>query len=130
MEPIYHSWLGLPHVIGADPRDGEGACCLVMAKLLLEDAGFKMPPIDAWIEMAKKGAWDPLRDAFYRNTTPVEYPIVWSLTLLDNPEGGLGLGTVIPHRMLLAPIHDRGVTALPLFSLPSDLEFHKVIEHA
>jgi hypothetical protein len=35
-----------------------------MAALLLEDAGREMPPIERWLEMAQRGEWEPLRDAF------------------------------------------------------------------
>jgi hypothetical protein len=130
MAPIYHSWLGLPHEIGADPRDGHAACCLVMARILLEDAGQTPPPIDDWIELARAGRWEPLRDAFYRNTEELPKAEPWSITLLDSPEEGLGIGTVVPGRLLLVPLHSRGVTALPLFALPADTTYHRVLGYA
>lgn len=129
MSTIYHPWLGLPHRIGADPRDGEAACCLVMAKILLDDAGYTVPPIDHWISLAKNGDWDPLRDAFYRHTEELPQAEPYALTLLDDPEDGLGVGTVIPGRLLLVPLHHRGVTTLPLFSLPVDTTYHRVLDY-
>jgi hypothetical protein len=130
MEPIYHSWLGLPHEVGADPRNGKAACCLVMARILLEEAGQEPPPIEAWIDMARRGQWEPLRDAFHRHTEELAKPEPWALTLLDDPAIGLGLGTVIPGRMLLVPLHEKGVSAIPLFALPRDTTYHRVLSNA
>lgn len=130
MAPIYHSWLGLPHEIGADPRDGKAACCLVMARILLEEAGQIPPPIDQWIEMARSGQWEPLRDAFYRHTEELPQAEPWSISLLDDPKEGLGIGTVVPGRFMLVPLHSRGVTALPLFALAADTTYHRVLSYA
>jgi hypothetical protein len=127
MNAIYHPWLGLPHRIGADPREGEAACCLVMARILLEEAGQKPPPIEQWIGMALEAAWEPLRDAFYRHTEQLAQPEPLALTLLEDADGTLGLGTVITSRLLLAPVHKRGVTAIPLFVLPAETTYHRLI---
>jgi hypothetical protein len=129
MEPIYHAWLGLPHEIGADPRNGQGACCLVMAKILLEDAGRSAPPIEDWIVMAKASDWGPLRDAFYRHTEELSKPEPFALTLLENGSDGLGLGTVIPNSLLLVPLHKRGVTTIPLYAMPVYTTYHRVISY-
>lgn len=130
MDTIYHPWLGLPHEIGADPRNGQAACCLVMAKILLEANGQSAPSIDEWIEMARDGEWDLLRDAFYRNTEELPKAEPYSLTLLEDEQEGLGLGTVIPGRLLLVPLHKRGVGTIPLFALPSTTTFHRVLSYA
>lgn len=129
MTSIYHPWLGLPHAIGADPREGQGACCLVMAALLLEDAGREMPPIERWLEMAQRGEWEPLRDAFYRHTEELAQAETYSLTLLEDINEGLGIGIVIPGRLLLAPLHTRGVSTIPLFAMPAETTYHRVISY-
>ena len=126
----WHQWIGLPHRIGADPRIDGAACCLVITKILLTEAGHPMPAVDDWIELAHQESWDELRDAFDRHCEEIPSPEPWSLTLLEtgDPAGyyTLGLGVVVPGPFLLIPHHRRGVQALPLRTLRSTTAFYKL----
>lgn len=101
-----------------------------MTKILLEGAGKSIPPIEHWIEKAMAGEWDELRDAFYRNTEELTSPETWSITLLEDDDSGLGIGIVIPGRLLLVPLHERGVTAIPLYAMPPETTYHNVLSNA
>lgn len=129
-EPNWYQWIGLPHRIGADPRTDGAACCLVITKILLTEAGQPMPAIDAWLDLARRGAWDELRDAFYRNCEETPKPEPWTLTLLETGDplatSMLGLGVVVPSGFLLVPHHRRGVQAIPLNQLRTTLAFYRL----
>ena len=126
----WHQWIGLPHRIGADPRTDGAACCLVITKILVTEAGYPMPAIDDWIELAHQESWDELRNAFYRHCEEIPSAEPWSLTLLEtgDPAGeyALGLGVVVPGPFLLMPHHRSGVQALPLRTLRGTPAFYKL----
>lgn len=113
MQPIWKSWLGLPHVIGADPREGQGACCLVICKVLIEAAGNQAPSIEHWLELARQEHWIELQLAFDEHCAPVSTPRLHAMTLIRNGSNGLGLGIVVEGEMLLLPHHSKGVIVLP-----------------
>lgn len=120
------NWIGLPHVVGADPRQGQGACCLVMARILLTEAGQYFPDIEEQLlSLARAAHWDRLTKEFERHTERLEGPEPWSLTLIRNGPAGLGIGTVVPGEYLLLPHHRRGVRAIPISAL-RPLTFHRV----
>lgn len=129
-EPNWYQWIGLPHRIGADPRTDGAACCLVITKILLTESGQPMPAIDEWLDLARRSAWDELRDAFYRNCEEAAKPEPWTLTLLESGDPTsttmLGLGVVVPGSFLLIPHHRRGVQAIPLRELRTALAFYKL----
>lgn len=119
-------WRGLPHEIGADPRDGLAACCLVIAVLVLESHGVKAPPVAPLVAAAKRADWDALEDVFLTHCVPISEPVVPSITLLRN-SFGLGIGSVIAPNTLLTVDHKRGVITLPINRLRF-LQYH-VIKH-
>lgn len=118
----WRSWIGLPHVIGSDPRDGQAGCCLVMASVVLGASGVKLPlGLDHWLGLAKEGSWEALALGFRFFTSPLQAPQELALTLLDNGVHGLGLGVVVEPRWLLTCHHSRGVIAVPIRALrPTD----------
>lgn len=116
-QPIWTDWLGLPHEIGADPRHGRAACCLVMAKVLLDQAGLQTPEIDDWLKLARNRNWVQLQLAFDQHCEPVIEPAVNTLTLMRNGVHGLGIGTVVSPELLILPHHRHGVITFPLHRL-------------
>jgi hypothetical protein len=121
----WSDWLGLPHRIGADPREGKAACCLVIARIVLQDAGLATPPIDQMIEQAQAGDWIPLQRQFYSFCEATTAPELHSITLLRNGAAGLGVGTIVAPNTLLTLHHRRGVIALPVNRLRL-LKFYRV----
>jgi hypothetical protein len=123
MTLAWHNWIGLPHWLGADPRDRYGACCLRMAYALHEAAGTPMPPFQAeWLVMARDGKWNDLEAAFHSITSPIEGPRLWSLIPITGHKK-FGIGVVVQDQMMLTPHHQRGVMAIPLRCVP-DATFH------
>lgn len=117
-----HKYLGLKHEFGADPRLGKAADCLLLCFALLEDGGAFTPALDpAWFEMAKAGLWGSLETVWNKNTTPIEEPKPFAVSLYrnkpkpDHPR--LGVSTVIESggSLGIVMIHARkGVVWLPL----------------
>lgn len=123
LTPPWIDWIGLPHQAGADPTEGEAACCLVMAQRLLAAAGEVPFPINPqWYTWAATSNWRQIRLEFERLTYPTE-PDPWTLVPMWGPP--FGLGVLLPERMILIPHHTRGVIAAPLraFIAPT---FHRV----
>jgi hypothetical protein len=122
----WRGWIGLPHVIGADPRDGEAACCLVMASVVLASGGIELPMgLDHWLSLAREGSREALELGFQLFTSPLQEPEQYALTLMENGEAGLGLGVVVEPSWLLTCHHSRGVIALPLRALKA-AQFRKI----
>lgn len=122
---FWEPWLGLPHEIGADPRDGQAACCLVTCKAVLERAGLAFPPIEPLLVMARQGDWINLQKTFYAHSVPIETPEVNAFCLLRNGVHGLGMGTVVASNILITLHHRRGVITLPASRLGL-LRFYKL----
>lgn len=118
------SWRGLPHEIGADPREGRAACCLVIAVLALEAGGLKTPPLGDMVEAARNSDWPALEDVFREHCIQIPGPAIPSITLLRNTNG-LGIGTVIAPNTLITLDHKRGVITLPINRLRC-LQFYTV----
>jgi hypothetical protein len=108
----WHHWLGLPHRIGADPRTDGAACCLVMAHILLADAGLTPPPLQPMVDAAVVGDWARLMNDYNQATVSIGAPERLSMTLLTT-RNGIGLATVVEDGMLLVPHHKHGVIAFP-----------------
>ena len=116
-------WIGLPHEFGADPENGVGADCLVMAWRILDHAGIKHPPFNAyWLEAARQNRWSEIemiwRDSMVELSTAEEN----ALTLFRNGPNGLGVGIVVDDGLLIVH-HRRGVRWVPLSFIP-DLRFY------
>lgn len=110
----WRDWLGLPHEIGADPREGRAACCLVMASIILSEAGLVVPPVDEWVELARAGDYAAIQVAVEKYFDPIGSPEVNSFTLFRNGVEGLGVGIVVETNVLLLVHHKRGVITLPI----------------
>jgi hypothetical protein len=115
MSDNWHDWLSLPHRTGADPRDGEAACCLVMAQVLHEQAGSPFPSelVPYWLELVEAKAWAILKDEFYGRTAPANLPRPLSMALVRG-QNSMGIAIVPENGILLAPHHSRGVIAVPI----------------
>ena len=116
----WKKWIGLPHKPGSDPRKGEGACCVFIAKILLEENGYAFPlPPDEILSLSDKGFDSSITELFYDNTEPIDSPEPWSVCLIKNGSAGLGIGIVVASEdnkklYLLLPHHRKGVQAIPL----------------
>lgn len=110
----WRAWLGLPHEIGADPRDGSAACCLVMTTIILQDKGFNTPPIDDWLVAAKAGNYAEILYQLEKCIEPITTPEMYAFTIFRNGRSGLGVGIVIESNTLLLVHHRKGVITLPL----------------
>lgn len=114
----YLRWIGLPHVIGADPDDGVAADCLLMACKVRNAAGLPTPPLnDEWFSMAKRGHWSRLKLEWVRLMEPCE-PEAYSFCLYQNAVC-FGVGVVVDGGVLRLD-HKRGVQWVPL-----SLELHR-----
>lgn len=102
----------LPHVIGADPDDGQGICCLVMAAKVRRSAGLPTPELNPqWFAMAAAGQWHQLQQQWDRLMVPCRLePYV---LVLHRQPLGLGVGVVVDDGLLIVH-HRRGAQWLPL----------------
>lgn len=123
---LWCSWIGLPHAIGADPRDGKGACCMVVAHIILSELGLHPPDIKDWVELATKSQWMELQILFDRHFAPVFEPAVGSVALIRNGPVGLGVATYLgAGNGILIVHHSKGVVTMPL-RLARLLQFAKL----
>lgn len=113
----WRRYIGLPHVFGADPENGQGADCLRMVFNLLEDLNLPHPPFDQrWLDLAERGYWDELQSLWAAHTAPQDAPSEGAVTLLRNGKAGLGVAIVIDNGLLFVH-HRRGVIWAPLSAL-------------
>jgi hypothetical protein len=102
----------LPHVIGADPDDGVGADCLIVAAKVRAAAGLPTPPMDPkWFTMAANGEWLELVREWRRVMEPCElepYALI-----LKGGGNGLGVSLVVDGGVLMVN-HHRGVQWVPM----------------
>lgn len=122
---LWNRWIGLPHELGADPRQGKAACCLVIARILLKEAGQQTPSIDGMLQMAREGDWAGLQRLYDSLTEPLADPEELSLSLVKNGQENLGIGVVVDRDYLLLPHHRKGVIAFPI-KLLKPLEYRKL----
>ena len=112
----WKSYIGLPHVFGADPENGEGADCLVMVFRVLDELGIAHPAFDpAWVDLARASDWRTLRRLWRAGTEPCA-PEDGAMTLFTNPGTGLGIAVVVDAGLLMVT-HHRGVSWVPLHQL-------------
>lgn len=124
-----HQFLGLKHKLGADPKNGEGADCLLLCFTLLDEAGIHRAEFNPeWLKMAEAGQWLQLERIWNTITRPVSEPVTGSVALHWNKPSKthprLGVSTVVENNGTLGivMIHGRkGVVWLPLATpgLPS-----------
>lgn len=102
----------LPHQVGADPDDGVGVDCLVMAHKVRSAAGLPTPALDpAWFTMAADGQWQQLEREWRR--VMVQCPVEAYALVLHPQPACLGVGILIDGGILTVH-HRRGVQWLPL----------------
>ncbi len=121
----WHPWLGLPHRIGADPRNGEACCCLRMAQIIMEEIGRDPPEIDPrWENLARERRWTDLYEEFQLIAIKAAVDEeLWSLVPLLTP-ASFGIGVVVPDKLLLVVHHRQGLTTVPLLQLKSPLYYN------
>lgn len=108
----WHKYLGLPHKFGADPNDGHGCDCVIMVWNVLQESDAPHPPYDpAWLQLAKQGRWQELKNQWLDRTVVCGQE-EYALTLFEEPNH-LGLGIIVDNGLLF-PHHKRGVHWLPL----------------
>ena len=99
--------------MGADPIEGKGADCLLLAFRVLEEFGYYHPPVDPkWFELAAAKRWYEIEAIFHRHITQIDAPEPCSITLLQNGPAGLGVGTRIDDGLLITH-HKKGVIWIP-----------------
>lgn len=107
------NFVGLPHEIGADPRHGRGADCLLTVFAVRDDLGLYTPPAELrWFSLARKSRWEELLQEFLASTYPT-HRAPGRLRLFTQETGReFGLGVSVEGGMLLTRVR-RGVTWLP-----------------
>lgn len=118
----FHSYLGLKHEFGADPRLGKAADCVLLSFALLEEAGIYHPqPKKEWFDLARAGMWDALAAVWKSNTVSINSPEPWSVALhwnrprTNHPK--LGISTVVQNDSTIGLVMlnaRKGVVWLPL----------------
>lgn len=114
----YEHWVEqkLPHVIGADPDDGIGADCLVVAYKIRAAAGLLTPPLDSqWFTMASNGEWEALEREWRRLMEPCD-PEPYAMCMNRN-RTGFGVSIIVDGGVLCVH-HRRGVQWVPLKLMP------------
>jgi hypothetical protein len=110
----YHKWIGLPHKFAADPDDGEGADCLVIAHKILCANNLPCPPFNSeWIELAEKREWGTLEEQWNKYMVRVETPKVCDISMVRNEITGFAIGVVVDDGVLIVH-HLKGVAWIPL----------------
>lgn len=125
--PNWRSYIGLPHVLGADPSEGEGADCLLLAFSVLEELGLPHPPVDrAWFDLAARGAWHELEEIWRAVTAPTIAPENGAVTLIRNGPAGLGVAIAIDQGLLMVH-HRKGVVWVPLHLLTKPFTYRRFL---
>lgn len=110
----YYKWIGLPHEFGADPDDGQGADCLIMAHKILSSVGAPCPPLASeWIELAREQKWGKLQMEWDRYMISVEKPDRYDLHMVRTEETGFSISTVVDDGIVFVS-HRKGVAWIPL----------------
>ena len=116
----YYKWIGLPHKFAADPDDGEGADCLIIARKILSANNFPCPPISSeWIELAASQRWGELEKEWHKYMVKVDAPQSCDLSMTRNEVTGFAIGVVIDNGVLFVS-HRRGVAWIPLSLTKTD----------
>jgi hypothetical protein len=116
----YHRWIGLPHEFGADPVDGKGADCLILAHRVLLSAGIACPSIkNEWLELAKNREWGKLQIQWDLLMERIDKPEPYALSMSRNETTGFAIGVVIDKGLLFVH-HRKGVAWVPLSLIKAD----------
>lgn len=110
----YYRWIGLPHKFAADPDDGEGADCLILAHKILLSANAPCPPMkDEWLGLAREQKWGELEKEWDKYMLPVEKPRIYDLHMTRNDNGCFSIATVVDDGIVFVS-HRKGVAWIPL----------------
>ena len=127
MMPFWSTWVGLPWQWGADPRDGEGACCFRSSQAVRETLGLSWPAerMQGWYELARADQWQQLRHDWTKNTYEVQAPKAGTLLQFEKEDGSFGVGclvspsaaVIVKHESRLYVLTHHYWHQLPLFEL-------------
>ena len=116
---LWRQWIGLPHELGADPRQGKGCCCLKLSQIVLEAVGQKPPQINSqWYELSLQQRWDEAAKLFLSYVIETDPWRQWSIVPFWSPQM-FGIGLVVQDRMVLTSLHTRGACVIPARALRS-----------
>lgn len=113
---FWSRWVGLPWVLGADPRDGRAACCFRTAQATREEMGLPWPAdrMERWYSDASQGVWEGLMWDWLDLAEPIEKPEPGGLIRFDNPDGTFGVGVLPDDQTLITVRHHGRLIAGPL----------------
>jgi hypothetical protein len=110
----YYRWIGLPHRLGADPSNGEGADCLILVHKILTSAGVSCPPINKrWFLLVAKKDWAKMHEIWNCHMVQVDKPKNFDVYMATNNVTGLCLGAVVDDGIVTVH-HEKGVCWVPL----------------
>lgn len=110
----YYKWIGLPHKLGADPDDGEGADCLVVAYKVLSSLDIYFPrPQPEWFAMVERKEWANLYLVWENHMEKTVGPAMGLLSMRRNRVTGFNIMVVVGDGALCVH-HVTGVRWLPL----------------
>lgn len=113
--PFWMGWVGLPWEWGADPRDGQAACCFRSSQAVREQLGMPWPNerMEAWYRLARLGVWAKLRHDWYACTRIVEEPRPGLLLKFDQPDDSFGVGALASADVAIVVRHFGRLHAIP-----------------
>ena len=108
------SWIGKPHVLGADPAQDQGCDCLVMVTRVREWLGLAAPreaDIKELLLLASQHEYSKLKKTLEPHLRKLDHPKEGAFTLFEPPDQ---IGTaVVVDGGLLHVSHRHGVRWLP-----------------
>lgn len=120
----WHSWIGKPHVLGADPAKQNGCDCLVMVTRVRQWLGLSAPletDIRELLLLAARKDYTKLSHVLKPHLKELEHPKEGAFTLFETPDQ-IGTAVVIDGGLLHVS-HKHGVRWLPT-SLVKKLQWY------
>ncbi len=113
---FWHDWIGLPWQLGADPREGQAACCFRTAQAVREGLGMPWPAfaMAEWYHLARAGHWEALGIDWSAMTEPIEKPEVGALIRFANTDESFGVGVLPNERTFITVRHHGRLIAGPV----------------
>lgn len=113
---FWSRWVGLPWAWGADPRDGQAACCFRTAQAVREELGMPWPAdrMADWYSDAGTGAWQGLLWDWQDMTVGIEKPEPGALIRFDSKEDSFGVGVLPDERTFITVRHHGRLTVGPV----------------
>jgi len=114
MKNTWRNYIGLPHEIGADPRIGAAADCLLLVFAVQDELGIPHPePDERWFDLARKGETRVLCEMFFAATEIVSEVKDGCFTLLTAGTEKLGFAVRIDGGALTVNEKRGGVIWIP-----------------